>query len=134
MGYPMAHETEASMGTLVRGALDDVRELFREEIALARAELRAEVSKATTAAGGFGAAAAALYFAGLFILTALALGIATLFGWPAWTGFALVGVVLAIAGAVLFMSARKTMREVRGMPRTVESVQRTVETVKGNFQ
>lgn len=134
MGYPMAYETEASMGTLVRGALDDVRELFREEIALARAELRAELSKATGAAGGFGAAAGALYFAGFFVLTALALGIATLFDWPAWTGFAIVGVVLAIIGAVFFVSARRRMREIRGLPRTVETVSRTVATVKGSFQ
>ena len=90
----MAHESDASMSTLLRNALDDVRELFREEVALARAELRAEVSKAASAASGFGAAAAALVCAGLFLLTALALGIATLMEWPAWTGFAIVGVVL----------------------------------------
>src|SRR5919109_4956583 len=96
------YETEASMKTLLRSALDDVRELFREEVALARAELRAEVSKATAAGGRFGAAAAALSCAGLFLLTALALGIATMFQWPAWTGFAIVGVVLAIAGAFMF--------------------------------
>lgn len=126
----MAYETEASMSTLLRGALDDVRELFREEVALARAELRAEVAKATSAASGFGAAAAALGCAGLFVLTALALGIATLMHWPAWTGFAIVGVVLAIVGAVIFMSARRTLREIRGLPRTVE----TVKAVKETFQ
>ena len=42
------------MSTLVRSALDDVRDLFREEIALARAELSQEVSKASTAGIGFG--------------------------------------------------------------------------------
>ena len=115
------------MGALVRGALDDVRELFREEVALARAELRAEVAKASAAATGFGVAAAALYFAGLFILTAVALGIAAAFAWPAWTGFAIVGMLLAIVGAVTFMSARRALREVHGLPRTVQ-------TVKGNFQ
>lgn len=118
------------MSTLLRGALDDVRELFREEVALARAELRAEVAKATSAAGGFGAAAAALGCAGLFLLTALALGIATWLQWPAWTGFAIVGGVLAIAGAVMFMSARRTAREIRGLPRTVD----TVKAVKETFQ
>jgi Flp pilus assembly protein TadB len=121
------YETEASMSTLLRSALDDVRELFREEVALARAELRTEVSKATAAASGFGGAAAALSCAGLFLLTALALGIATFFQWPAWTGFAIVGVVLAIAGTIMFMSARRTLREVRGLPRTVETVKETFQ-------
>jgi hypothetical protein len=121
------YETEASMRTLLRGALDDVRELLREEVALARAELRAEVSKATSAASGFGGAAAALGCAGLFLLTALALGIATAFQWPAWTGFAIVGVVLAIAGAIMFMSGRRALREIRGLPRTVETVKETFQ-------
>ncbi len=123
----MAHESDASMSTLLRNALDDVRELFREEVALARAELRAEVSKAASAASGFGAAAAALVCAGLFLLTALALGIATLMEWPAWTGFAIVGVVLAIAGAIMFMSSRRTLGEIRGLPRTVETVKETFQ-------
>jgi pilus assembly protein TadC len=127
MGHSMAYETEAPMSTLLRGALDDVRELFREEVALARAELRVEVAKATAAAGGFGAAAAALGCAGVFLLTAIALGIATMFHWPAWTGFAIVGVVLAIAGAIIFMSARRRLREMRGLPRTVETVKETFQ-------
>jgi hypothetical protein len=115
------------MSTLLRSAVDDVRELFREEVALARAELHAEVSKATSAASGFGAAAAALGYAGVFILTAIALGIATAFQWPAWTGFAIVGVILAIAGAILFMSARRALREIRGLRRTVETVKETFQ-------
>jgi Flp pilus assembly protein TadB len=123
----MAHESDASMSTLLRTALDDVRELFREEVALARAELRAEVSKAASAASGFGAAAAALSCGGLFLLTALALGIATFMQWPAWAGFAIVGVVLAIAGAIMFVSSRRTLREVRGLPRTVETVKETFQ-------
>jgi pilus assembly protein TadC len=115
------------MSTLLRGALDDVRELFREEVALARAELGAEVSKATSAATGFGAAAAAFACAGVFLLTAVALGIAMAFHWPAWTGFAIVGVVLAIAGAIIYMSARRTLRKIRGLPRTVETVKETFQ-------
>lgn len=123
----MTYDTDASMGALVRGALDDVRELFREEVALARAELRAEVSKATAAGSRFAGAAAALSCAGVFLLTALALGIATLFHWPAWTGFAIVGVVLAIAGAIMFMSGRRALRQIRGLPRTVETVKETFQ-------
>jgi cytochrome c biogenesis protein CcdA len=123
----MTHETEAPMSTLLRGALDDVRELFREEVALARTELRAEVSKATSAASGFGAAAVALGCAGVFILAAIALGIATAFQWPAWTGFAIVAVILAIAGAILFMSARRALREIRGLPRTIGTVKETFQ-------
>lgn len=52
----MPHETDASIGTLLRGAVDDVRDVFREEVALARAELRQELSKARSVAVSFAAA------------------------------------------------------------------------------
>ena len=121
----MAHESDAPMSTLVRSALDDVRDLFREELALARAELRQEMTKAKAAATGFGAAAAAGWFAGLFILAAIALGISEGLRWPFWAGFAIVGVLLAIAAAVLFASGRRAARKIRGLPRTVETVKET---------
>lgn len=123
----MAYESDASVGTLIRGALDDMRELIREEIALARVEMRQEASKLAAAGVQFGIAGVALWFAGMFLLVAIALGIVAAFGWPAWTGFALVAVVLAIAGAVMLASARQAIRRVEPLPRTVGSI-------KENFQ
>ena len=121
----MAHVTEASVPSLIRGALDDVRELFREELALARAEMREEVSKAASSAAKFGAGGVALWFAAMFLLVTVALGISALLEWPAWAGFGIVAIVLAIAGALLVMSGRSALREVRPMPRTLHSVKET---------
>jgi hypothetical protein len=115
------------MGTLVRGALDDVRDLVREEIALARAEFRQEMRKAGRAAIGFGGAAAAGWFAGLFILAAIALGISEGLGLPYWVGFGVVGVVLAIVGGIFYVAGRRAAVQMRGLPRTTE-------IVKENFQ
>lgn len=123
----MAHESDAPMSTLVRGALDDVRDLFREEIALARAELRQEVTKASSAGIAFAGAGVAGWFAGTFILGAIALGISEGFHWPYWAGFGIVGVLLAIAGGVFYASGRRAVSAMRGLPRTVE-------TVKENFR
>lgn len=123
----MAHETEAPISTLVRGALDDVRDLFREEIALARAELRQEMSKASAAGIGFGGAAVSGWFAGAFILAAIALGISEGLRWPDWTGFAIVGVLMAIVGGIFYASGRRALGTMRGLPRTVQ-------TVKENFR
>ena len=118
----MAHETEASVGGLVRGALDDVRDLFREEVALARAEMRVELNKAMAAAMRFGAAGVALWFAGMFLLIAAALGISAGLNWPAWAGFGVVAILLAVGGMVMLAGARKAVREVQPLPRTVESI------------
>jgi Putative Actinobacterial Holin-X, holin superfamily III len=123
----MAYEADASIGGLVRGALEDVRELFREEVALARAEIRQELSKATAAAFQFGVAGGALMFAlGCFVV-ALALGIAAAFDWPAWAGFGIVAVVLAVVGAVAYSAGRRAVSTVQPLPRTVH-------TMKENFR
>jgi hypothetical protein len=98
------------------------RDLIREEIALAKAEARVELAKATSAAAQFGAAAVAGWFAAMFILAAVALGISYAFSWPDWAGFAIVGVGLGVIGGVLFVMARGAARRVEPMPRTVEAV------------
>src|ERR1044071_10204298 len=87
---------QESIGSLIRGILNDVRTLIREEIALARVEMREQAGRAKAAALSFGIAAAALAFGGIFLLVAIALGIAALFGWPAWTGFPVVAVLLCL--------------------------------------
>jgi hypothetical protein len=123
----MAEMTDNSVGGLVRGALDDVRDLFREELALARSEIRAEMGKVTGSAVRFGAGGAALWFAAMFLLVTIALGITALLNWPAWAGFGIVTLLLGVAGAVLVIAGRSAIRDVRPLPRTLH-------TVKENFR
>lgn len=123
----MAHETDASIGGLVRGALEDVRELFREEVALARAEIRHELSKVSGAAVQFGIAGTALMLALGCIVVAAALGVAAAFDWPVWAGFAVVAVLLGIVGALAYSAGRRAVSMVQPLPRTVH-------TLKENFR
>lgn len=123
----MSQTTEPSIGTLVRSALDDARELFREEVALAKAEIRQETSKITAAGTQFGAAAVALWFAAMFLLVAAALGISAVAGWPAWAGFLVVALPLGAAGVVFGLAGRRAVREVQPLPRTLT-------TLKENFR
>jgi multidrug transporter EmrE-like cation transporter len=124
----MATESETSFASLLSGALNDIRDLFRREIALARFEVKQEISKATTAIASFAAAAVVLLFGTLFILTAVARGFAMLVGWPIWAGFGIVGILLALVGAALFFSARSRLRTVNVVPR------QTAETLKEDVQ
>lgn len=123
----MADHRDESVGGLLKSALDDVRDLIREEIALARAEVRQEASKLTAAAVQLSIGGVALWFAGMLLLVGIALGIAAAFGWPAWAGFGLLGVALGIFGAALLLAGRSRMKRVRPLPRTVQ-------TVKENFR
>ena len=127
----MAHSEFAqhdSIGELVRGILTDLRTLIREEIALARVEIREQAGRMKGAAISLGLALAALAFGCTFLLVAVALGIAYGLNWPGWAGFLLVAVLLSIAGAVALTSARKRLTTVRAVPKE------TVFTLKENSE
>jgi uncharacterized membrane protein YqjE len=119
---------QESTGSLIRGILNDLRTLIREEMALARVEMREQAGRARAAALSFGMAAAALAFGAIFLLVAIALGIATLLGWPAWTGFLIMALLLGIGGYVTLSSGRKQLARVHAMP------EETVTTLKENSE
>lgn len=106
----------------------DLRTLIREEIALARVEIREQAGKARAAAMSFGMAAGALVFGATFLLIALATGIAELLDLPVWAGFLIVAVLLSVIGVVMLASGRRQMRAFHPVP------QETVSTIKENSE
>jgi hypothetical protein len=117
-----------SIGGLLRGVLLDLRQLMREEIALARVEIREQATRARLAAVSLGAAAVALLLGAIFLLVAIANGIADLLDWPVWAGYFIVALLLSIGGAVALASGRSRLKSVQPMP------EQTVETLKENSE
>lgn len=117
-----------SIGGLVRGILTDLRELVREEIALARVEVRETAGRAKLAAVSLGGALVALAFGVTFLLIAIAVGIADLFSWPVWAGFLVVALLLSIMGGAMFVAGRRRLRTVNPVP------EQTVQTLKENSE
>jgi uncharacterized membrane protein YqjE len=113
---------------LVRGIMTDMRTLIHEEIALARMEIREQAGHARAAAISFGMAAAALLFAGTFLLVAIATAIADLLDWPIWAGFLVVAVLLSAAGLFTLSSGRNRMKNVHAVP------PETMSTLKENSE
>lgn len=124
----MERERETSISSLVGGIVGDVQTLLRNEIALAREEVRQEVNTAKSAGIKLGIAIGVLAVGGLFILHAVAQALADLLNWPTWSGYTILGLVLAIAGGILLSSAQKQLKEVHPVP------QQTVETMKENVE
>jgi hypothetical protein len=118
--------TDESIGGILRGVLMDLRTLVREEIALARVEIREQLGRAQGAAISFGIAAVSLAFGATFLLIALATGIADALDWPVWAGFLIVAALLSLIGAVTFASGRKQIQQVNPVPAE------TVSTLKEN--
>jgi uncharacterized membrane protein YqjE len=124
---PRHESLTATLGKIV----DDVRELFREEVALARAELRQEVSALSIAAMTFAGGAAAAGFAVLFLLLAVAQGVAMLVGWPNWAGYLAMAIVLGAAAFLAIRSARVRARAVPSVPpQTAATVKETKEWIQ----
>ena len=117
---------DESIGSLVRGILEDLRTLTREQIALCRVELREQASRARAVALSYAVMAAALGIGGLFLLVAAAAAIADRFQWPMWAGFLTVALGLCVVGLVSLAIARRQLRKVHALPR------QTVTTLKEN--
>jgi protein-S-isoprenylcysteine O-methyltransferase Ste14 len=131
MATERERESEPSVATLLSGIVADAQELVRQEIALARQEVREEINTAKDAGIKLGIAGAVLAIGGLLLVLTLAQALADLFNWPAWAGYGLVGVVLAIVGYFLLSAAQKRLKEVHPVPeKTVETLKENVEWLK----
>jgi Putative Actinobacterial Holin-X, holin superfamily III len=119
----------ASVGELLGEVTRDLSTLMRQELALAKAEVRQEAMKAGKAGGMLGGAGFAGYMVLLFGSIAIWQGLAEVMasGWAAL----IVTVLWGAVGAVLFVLGRKRMREVNPKPeRTVETVSEVPGTLK----
>lgn len=117
---------DASLGELVGDIADDLSQLMRQELELAKAELKEEATKAGKGAAMYGGAGFAGY------LTVVLLSFAAVFGIGAAIGLGwaalIIAAVWAVIGAVLYARARAQMREVDPTPR------RTMQTLKEDAQ
>jgi uncharacterized membrane protein YqjE len=115
-----------TIGQLIGDVSDDLSRLFRQEVELAKVELRTEATKAGKAAGMLGGAGVAAHMATLLLSLAVmfALGAVMPLGWAAL----IIAVVWGIVAAVLYSSGRARMRTVSPVPK------QTVETLKEDAQ
>jgi hypothetical protein len=122
--------TELSVGQLMGELTRDLSTLMRQELALARAELRQEATKTAKGAGAFGGAGFAGYLAVLFMSIALWWALSRLvgLGWSALIVAALWGIV----AAVLAVTGRNKLRQIHPTPeRTVDSLKQVPDALKG---
>ena len=121
---------EVSVGELVGNVTRDLSTLMRQELALAQAEVKAEVSKAGKAAGALGAAGFAGYMAVLFLSISLWWALGHLIG-NSWSAL-VVAVLWGIVGAILYSSGRKKLQQVNPTPeRTVDTLKNVPDALKG---
>ena len=121
---------EVSLGQLVGDVTRDLSTLMRQELALARAELKQEASKTAKGAGAMGGAGFAVYMTLLFLSIALWWALSHVVG-HSWSAL-IVAVIWGIVAAVLAAVGRRKFREVNPTPeRTVDTLKNVPDALKG---
>ena len=114
--------SDRSLGQLFSQLTTDLSVLVRDEIELAKVELKADMRAVGKSGGLLGGAAFAGYLTVVLLSFALAWGLAELM--PAGLAFLIVGVLWAVVGAVAYTAGRKQMAGTSLKP------EQTVETLK----
>jgi len=123
------NDSPASVTQLVGGIVADLQTLLRQELTLAKTEIRQEWDKTKTAAGTMAAGATVLMLAGLLICFAIVYLLNFLApNLPLWACFGIVGVALALIGGILIGIGQSKASEVNVIP------PQTAETMKENVQ
>jgi hypothetical protein len=136
MGMPMTDEgrpavENASVGQLIGEVTKDLSTLMRQELELAKAELKVEAKKAGQGAGAFGAAGFAAYMVLLFLSFALWWALENVM--DAGLAALIVAIIWGVIGAVAFVMGRNKFREVHPKPeRTVETLSQVPSALKPN--
>jgi hypothetical protein len=121
---------DTSVGELIGEVTRDLSTLMRQELDLAKAEVKQEAAKTGRAAGMLGAAGFAGYMVLLFLSVALWWALANVMD-QGWAALVVAG-LWAIIGAVLFVNGRRQLRAVHPKPeRTAETLKEIPDALKG---
>jgi len=130
-----APASEARLATLLTGIVDDVQDLVKLQLKLARKEIEKDLKDGAKASALMGGGAAML------VLSALALffTLAHLIHWlasprgadpasiPLWGCFAITGAAFAAVGVVLLVIGKKKFDEVKVLDESAEALKENVE-------
>lgn len=119
-----------SLGDLLGEVSRDVSTLMRQEVALAKAELKESATRSAKGGGLIGGAGYAAAMAVFFLSVALWWWLGTLIG-GGWAGV-IVAVIWAAVAGILFAAGRRQFADVQGAPQTVETLKEIPETLKRN--
>jgi hypothetical protein len=128
---------EASMTSLLRGIINDIGDLIRQEIRFARSEFKSDAQKLTRSGAvlalGVGAAAVGVVLVAFMMvhlihtLSGASPGDASI---PLWGCFGIVAAVFLVVGAGLGFMGYQSMQKVNPLPdQTAQSVKENVEWI-----
>ncbi len=125
-GTPVSQER--TVGQLVAQASQDLGDIFRAEVALAKLEMQADVKKGAMGGALFGAAGYLALLASILLTIALAYGISAVGLAPGWAFLIVAVLFLLTAGIVAFIGYRRVSK-IRGPARGMRAMNETVRAI-----
>jgi len=129
----MANETVSppaegqSVTGLVSGIISDAQELFKQQIALVRAEIKADFRRTVNAAVMLAVGAMVLIPAAFLLCNMFVYMLVELAGLRVWASYGIVGGVFAVLGAALVLAGVQRFRSFNPMPdQSVEAIKENV--------
>jgi uncharacterized protein (UPF0210 family) len=127
-GRPDNAEARPSVGELFGEVSNDLSQLVRQELALAKAEATQTATRAGKGVGMFAGAALGGYFVLLFLSVAGWWALGDVIG-RAWSALVLV-LIWAVIAAVLAIMGRAAFAAAKGLPQTTDTVKRIPDALK----
>jgi hypothetical protein len=119
---------EASATAIVRGILNDAQELFRQQIALFKAEIRDDLRKTREAAIAEAIGVGFAFSGMLLLLFACVHLLAWDSGLPVWASFGIVGGIALAIGLAMLVVGKKRLASLNPLPE--QSMQALRENVQ----
>lgn len=122
------YTSEPTLAQLLTGLMNDAKELLRQELALAKHEVRVELRKTMLAVMSLSIGAGIAAIGGLLLILMLVHLLHALTALPLWACYGIVGGLFAVVGVVLLVIGKNKLARIHLVP------QETVETMKENVQ
>ncbi|GAA0318723.1 phage holin family protein [Kineococcus aurantiacus] len=121
---------ERTIGQLVADATKDVSELVRYEIALAKAEITADVKNGAIGGGLFAVAGVLGFVAFVFLGVTVAFALHEGAGWDVWLSFLVVAAAMLVVAGVAAAIGFGRVKQVRPPERTIRTTKDSVAAIK----
>src|SRR5215831_6992788 len=126
------YHAEPSLAQLLTGIVNDAKELLRQELALAKHEIREDLRKTKTAMLSLGIGVGVAAIGGLLLILMLVHLLNALAGLPLWACYGIVGGLFLIMGGVLLLLAKNTIARLDvGPPQTARTMKENVQGRRG---
>ena len=129
VGSPETPGGERTLGQLVADASKDLSTIVRSEVALAKAELKRDVTAGVVGAAMFVVAGVFAFLALILLLIAAAYGLVAA-GLSPWLAFLIVAGALLLIGLLLALVGKSRLGKIGPPERTIRSSKETVAALK----